>query len=275
MWMIQALLYTWRIILLKFFTAIYSKFWLRPRTWNGSVNTHTITYSLNFHGDLNSICYLRSTNTKQTLHFDLLYPPVGLFTIPSAGTLISFFQPIVQQWQSFIQDTTDFLNSITQLPTEDMADWWLCTIGISSLYTSIPLIEGLEAVEQALLRQDAIGAKKVFFIELLHFSLFHSYFQWQDVFFLQSNGTSMAFLELHHTRIFSWQNLKRILCSRMSNAATPNTVQTIYRLYFLNMERRSSQITTNHSNGQRARCTHKNHAPDWQTGNLLFDYQFG
>ena len=70
---------------------------------------------------------------------------------------------------------------------------WLATIDVTALYTSIPHQAGLEAVEWALLNSEGVAASKVFLMELLHFCLYHGYFQSEDEFFLQIAGTSMGF----------------------------------------------------------------------------------
>ena len=54
-----------------------------------------------------------------------------------------WLQPIMKELPSYIQDTTDFINIIerTTLPS----DCILATIDVSSLYTNIPHMDGIDA----------------------------------------------------------------------------------------------------------------------------------
>lgn len=149
--------------------------------------------------------YLTEDNPKRPriymmpkIHKDLKDPPMrpivtGCGTIfePLGRYIDTFLQPFVQKWKSYVKDTTDFLRKLARITSNSSVI--LCTIDVKSLYTSIPHSGGMEAVEWALLRQDSIGADKIFLLELLHFCLHHCYFEWDSQFYAQLTGTSMGF----------------------------------------------------------------------------------
>ncbi|XP_078523043.1 uncharacterized protein LOC144792069 [Lissotriton helveticus] len=115
-----------------------------------------------------------------------IHEPVGRF-------VDHHLQPLVQSWGTYLKDTTDCLTKLSEV--NDLIDdsTLLCTIDVVALYTSIAHMEGLEAIEWRLLESGIDQQLGVFLIELLHFSLFHSYFNWKSDFFLQKTGTSMGF----------------------------------------------------------------------------------
>ncbi|XP_078544821.1 uncharacterized protein LOC144829499 [Lissotriton helveticus] len=132
------------------------------------------------------------------IHKDQAKPPfrpivTGCGTIfePLGQYIDHFLQPFVQSWYSYTKDTTHFLQKLANIPFE--TGMIMCTLDVKALYTSIPHVAGIEAVEWALLKQDELSANKVFLLELLHFCLHHSYFKWDNEFYLQNKGTSMGF----------------------------------------------------------------------------------
>ena len=60
-----------------------------------------------------------------------------------------FLQPNVVHLQSYIRDTTDFINKLRRLPILPQ-DCLLVTLDVSSLYTNIPHEEGIKACEEFL-----------------------------------------------------------------------------------------------------------------------------
>ena len=56
-------------------------------------------------------------------------------------------QPIAQQQKSYLKDTTDFVNFIDN--TKVPADVILVSMDVTSLYTNIPLEEGIDTVCRA------------------------------------------------------------------------------------------------------------------------------
>ena len=55
-----------------------------------------------------------------------------------------FLAPIVRQSRSYLRDTSDFLNKLTAVQDTKAGDI-LVTLDVSSLYTNIPNLEGLNA----------------------------------------------------------------------------------------------------------------------------------
>ncbi|XP_078524824.1 vomeronasal type-2 receptor 1-like [Lissotriton helveticus] len=115
-----------------------------------------------------------------------IHEPIGKF-------LDYYLQPLVQQWVSYIQDTTDCLNKLATLQMSGESEVWLATIDVTALYTSIPHEKGIEAVEWMLLRSEYEESLNIFLLEILQFCLYHGYFSWQSRFYLQKTGTSMGF----------------------------------------------------------------------------------
>ena len=104
-----------------------------------------------------------------------------------------FLQPGVKKISSYIQDTTDFLRmlqTIGTLPENTM----LVTLDVSSLYTNIPNIEGIEAC-RTLLERERPSAKHPTndsLIVLLTQVLTMNNFDFNEHHFLQVGGTAMG-----------------------------------------------------------------------------------
>ncbi|XP_078527395.1 uncharacterized protein LOC144799740 [Lissotriton helveticus] len=134
------------------------------------------------------------------MHKDPINPPFrpivsacGSISEPIGKFVDTFLQPIVQKNKTYIKDTTAFLNLLKSVKLEEKTTYWLCTIDVTALYTSIPHNEGIEALEWSLLNSDLEETQRIFIMELMHFALYFSYFEWQKRFFNQCNGTSMGF----------------------------------------------------------------------------------
>ncbi|OCT93051.1 hypothetical protein XELAEV_18016118mg [Xenopus laevis] len=96
------------------------------------------------------------TNVEQKIHKDLQKPPgrptvAGMSSIfkPLATLLDSVLNAIVVCTKSYVRDTTDFINklgTIAEVPNDAI----LCTMDVSSLYTSIPHGHGIDTIVLAI-----------------------------------------------------------------------------------------------------------------------------
>ena len=62
---------------------------------------------------------------------------------------MDLLQPITQKQQSYIKDTTDFINFVENTKIGALQDTILVAMDVSSLYTSVPQEEGTEIVCKA------------------------------------------------------------------------------------------------------------------------------
>ena len=70
----------------------------------------------------------------------------------------SYLQPLAVKIDSYIKDTTDFLHKLTEMG-QLHKDSTLLTIDVVSLYTNIPLKDGIRATKQALdTRSENLGS---------------------------------------------------------------------------------------------------------------------
>jgi len=104
-----------------------------------------------------------------------------------------FLQPIVSTTKSFVKDTTDFINKIEELPIQTQSTI-LCTIDVSSLYTNIPIPEGLAACKEQLdlHRPHATQPSNPNLIKLLELVLYKNNFDFNSHHYLQIGGTAMG-----------------------------------------------------------------------------------
>ena len=104
-----------------------------------------------------------------------------------------FLQPLVQQTQSYVRDTTDFLCKI-----EDVQDLLpgtiLCTIDVASLYTNIPNAEGILACAHQLRhnRPPDLQPSNRTITQLLDYVLNKNNFDFNGKHYLQVGGTAMG-----------------------------------------------------------------------------------
>ncbi|CAJ0951139.1 unnamed protein product [Ranitomeya imitator] len=92
---------------------------------------------------------------------------------------------------SFILDTGDFLQCIRDLhrvPPNTL----LVTLDVKDLYTSIPHLNGINAVHQSLTAAGLDTDQINLCIELLTTVLYNNFFLFQDSFYLQRRGTAMG-----------------------------------------------------------------------------------
>ena len=102
-------------------------------------------------------------------------------------------KPLVQTTQSFIKDTTHFLNKLEQLgqlPQNAL----LVTLDVSSLYTNIPHNEGITACRHFLDTRDrnssTVGTETL--CDLIRMILTMNSFTFNDKHYLQIHGTAMG-----------------------------------------------------------------------------------
>ena len=104
-----------------------------------------------------------------------------------------FLKPIAQESNSYIKDTTHFLNIIKNLKI-DNENCIIGTLDVTSLYTQIPHEEGLKAAHDALnnKRLPNQNPKNKSIIELMKLVLTCNNFQFNKTNYLQLQGTAMG-----------------------------------------------------------------------------------
>ena len=109
--------------------------------------------------------------------------------------LTHFLQPLAEKLPSHIRDTTHFLRLLQDIPALP-TDVFLVTADVTSLYTNIPHTEGIEASLHyiTLHRKDmpSYTPPNLVFQTLLEFILKNSIFEFLDVLYHQTTGTSMG-----------------------------------------------------------------------------------
>lgn len=105
--------------------------------------------------------------------------------------LDKILQPAVMNIPSFLLDTGDFLNKISNLgPLPEGTR--LCTMDVNSLYTAIPHELGIQCIRDTLDSMQLGDTFKTFLITLLTIILKENYFQYLDKFYIQLQGTAMG-----------------------------------------------------------------------------------
>ena len=103
----------------------------------------------------------------------------------------NYIQPLARKLKSYIKDTTDFINKLNSVQSVK-EDTLFVTFDVKSLYTNIPNHEGIQAVKEALNReQDRPIATKVV-IKFLYFILTLNNFVFNGTHYIQKKGCAMG-----------------------------------------------------------------------------------
>ena len=102
-----------------------------------------------------------------------------------------YLHPLVTRVPSYIQDTTDFLVKLKQLPSLPDATL-LATLDVSSLYTNIPHQEGITACEEALNSRAVQEPPTGDLCHLIKLILTRNNFSFNCNHYLQIQGTAMG-----------------------------------------------------------------------------------
>ena len=103
----------------------------------------------------------------------------------------SHLKPLTLRVESYIKDTTDFLQKLKGLG-QLHKNLLLVTVDVVSLYTNIPHKDGIRATKYALETRQNKEPKTWVLLRLLHFILTLTAFKFNDKFYEQVSGTSMG-----------------------------------------------------------------------------------
>ncbi|XP_075442477.1 solute carrier family 12 member 7 isoform X2 [Ascaphus truei] len=131
------------------------------------------------------------------IHKSLVDPP-GRPIISSIGSLGDglsryidiFLQPLVHKLPSYLQDSTDLLNSLAKFTWSPNYLW--VTLDVTSLYTIIDHSQGITAAQYFLNQSLLSPAQITFILESILFLLTHNYFLFDTTYYLQTRGTAMG-----------------------------------------------------------------------------------
>lgn len=159
---------------------------------NGWISQDTAEFLINEHPRLPVIYGLPKIHKgTNPLKFRPIVSGSGSITQPLAQWIDYYLQPLVKSLPAYIRDTNDFLDKLASFSTFDN-NWLLATMDISSLYTSIPNMAGLEAVRHFLSTADGLNLPVEFLIECLHFVLDNNFFAFEGKKYSQIRGTAMG-----------------------------------------------------------------------------------
>ncbi|XP_056408110.1 uncharacterized protein LOC130306859 [Hyla sarda] len=130
------------------------------------------------------------------IHKTLIDPP-GRPIVSEQGSVtshISIFldgilRPYASSAKSYIRDTGDFLNKLSEIHVPEGAI--LASFDHVSLYTSIPHDGGVQAVSSTI-SADFSPARSTFLTELLYIVLTKNHFMFHDTHYIQCRGTAMG-----------------------------------------------------------------------------------
>ncbi|CAJ0948182.1 unnamed protein product [Ranitomeya imitator] len=135
--------------------------------------------------------------TLPKIHKSLVHP-LGRPIVSGCGSIFSnigifldkILNPIAGCAESFVRDTTDFLEKISGI--EVFGEVILASFDVTSLYTLIDHAQGLAAVNKKLLTTHHSSEARSFVIQLLELVLTRNHFLFGDTFNLQLRGTAMG-----------------------------------------------------------------------------------
>ena len=106
-----------------------------------------------------------------------------------------YLRPYLPKIESYLKDTTHFLQKLNDLGTLD-PDTLFCTLDVSSLYTNIPNMEGLQATARFLMKYRRVRQpselSNTSICQLLRMVLTMNNFRFNKEHFLQIAGTAMG-----------------------------------------------------------------------------------
>uniref|UniRef100_A0A803TNU1 Reverse transcriptase domain-containing protein n=1 Tax=Anolis carolinensis TaxID=28377 RepID=A0A803TNU1_ANOCA len=109
---------------------------------------------------------------------------------PLAKYLNHFLQPFVLKSQSYIKDTTHFINTIESLYIPQQCT--LMSLDIASLYTNIPLNEIRTIIQDLFDSRESKIPPTHFLVDLLDIVLDNNYFRFDSKYYLQIWGIAMG-----------------------------------------------------------------------------------
>ena len=122
---------------------------------------------------------------------DQLCRPVGPRTEQISEFVDYHLHPLVTQTDSYLRDTTDFLlklSTLNHLPPNCI----LLTLDVNSLYTNIPLDEGMESCRLFLETRSLLLPPTINLIRMMELILKQNNFTFNNEHYLQVNGTAMG-----------------------------------------------------------------------------------
>ena len=143
--------------------------------------------------------HVHDINDIITLVKDLkVYPPgrpivsgIGTLTENMSSFIDSILQRLMQCIPSYIKDTTEFINKLASVKTIP-PDVLLVTMDVTSLYTNIPHVDGVDACSKFLNDHCVTDISTDSICSLISFILAHNNFVFDDHNYLQTSGTAMG-----------------------------------------------------------------------------------
>ncbi|XP_063808965.1 uncharacterized protein LOC135016854 [Pseudophryne corroboree] len=100
-------------------------------------------------------------------------------------------QHYVKSLKSYLKDSSSLLRILKDINCSPAKQW--LTIDVEALYSSIPHENGLEAVQKTLGKDPAKTEIEIkFIVDSIRFILQHNYFEFNDTYFIQQQGTAMG-----------------------------------------------------------------------------------
>ena len=129
-------------------------------------------------------CFLRFIRVLVMLRGVQSFQIVVILTEHVSDYLDYHLNPLVCQSRSYVKDTNHFLSRIGNIGTIPEGAI-LCTVDVVGLYPSIPHVEVLEAVREALDRRENQGVATDTLAGLASLELENYYFEFNDRFYKQ------------------------------------------------------------------------------------------
>ena len=116
---------------------------------------------------------------------------IGTLTENISGFIDSILQRLMLFIPSYIKDTTEFINKLASIKTIS-SDVLLVTMDVTSLYTNIPHVDGVDACSKFLNDHCVTDISTDVLCSLISFILTHNNFVFDDHDYLQTSGTAMG-----------------------------------------------------------------------------------